>query len=790
MIKNLIKTAFRNMVKNAGYSLLNVLGLVLGLTSALFLILYISHELSYDRYHDQVDQIYRVQSHITETDDEFTWIIAQVPFAEQVIQDYPEVKSTARFINFGRALFAQDAKEFFEENIYFADTTVFDIFTYRFIHGSAEGCLSRPNDMVLSETVAEKYFGTDNPIGKSLKSGDTFYEITGVIEDVPFNSHFRFDGLVSRLSLPEQFGSWGNFGVFTYLLFEDNTNVEAFELKMQEMYDKYMASIFENIGITIAYELMPIANIHLYSDNPQEPEATGSITYVLIFGIVALFLILIAVMNYMNLSTARSARRAKEVGLRKVVGSGRGLLIWQFLTESMVLAVFSLVISVVLMMLLLPSFNTLAGKQFGLEVLGSPILVGSLVGLIVLVGLLGGAYPAFYLSRFSPIVAFRGESISGKGGSVLRKILVIIQFTLSIGMIVCTIVVYNQLNFLRDKDQGWEMNQVISMQLPNNEAASSMVVLKEELLKNPQVRYVSNTNTSLGQGSSKVIMNIETNEGMANRGVNFTVVDHDFAETLGIDIIQGRDFSPDRPADTLLAVIVNETMVDRFAWEEPLGKRVEVGDENTVRAEVIGVMKDYHQTGMYNEVETLMWLYREINPLMYVKLAEDTDQSTLEAIGQVWSGVFPNHPFEYEFLSDQFEEQFGADKNRGIIFTLFTVLAIVIACVGLFGLSSFTVERRTKEIGIRKVMGATEVQVVTLIAKEFVVLVIISMIIAMPIAGKLMHDWLQNYVYHEGLSIFVFIYPGLIAFLLTLLTISVHANRAARLNPADSIQTE
>ncbi len=778
------------MVKNAGYSLLNVLGLVLGLTSALFLILYISHELSYDRYHDQVDQIYRVQSHITETDDEFTWIIAQVPFAEQVIQDYPEVKSTARFINFGRALFAQDAKEFFEENIYFADTTVFDIFTYRFIHGSAEGCLSRPNDMVLSETVAEKYFGTDNPIGKSLKSGDTFYEITGVIEDVPFNSHFRFDGLVSRLSLPEQFGSWGNFGVFTYLLFEDNTNVEAFELKMQEMYDKYMASIFENIGITIAYELMPIANIHLYSDNPQEPEATGSITYVLIFGIVALFLILIAVMNYMNLSTARSARRAKEVGLRKVVGSGRGLLIWQFLTESMVLAVFSLVISVVLMMLLLPSFNTLAGKQFGLEVLGSPILVGSLVGLIVLVGLLGGAYPAFYLSRFSPIVAFRGESISGKGGSVLRKILVIIQFTLSIGMIVCTIVVYNQLNFLRDKDQGWEMNQVISMQLPNNEAASSMVVLKEELLKNPQVRYVSNTNTSLGQGSSKVIMNIETNEGMANRGVNFTVVDHDFAETLGIDIIQGRDFSPDRPADTLLAVIVNETMVDRFAWEEPLGKRVEVGDENTVRAEVIGVMKDYHQTGMYNEVETLMWLYREINPLMYVKLAEDTDQSTLEAIGQVWSGVFPNHPFEYEFLSDQFEEQFGADKNRGIIFTLFTVLAIVIACVGLFGLSSFTVERRTKEIGIRKVMGATEVQVVTLIAKEFVVLVIISMIIAMPIAGKLMHDWLQNYVYHEGLSIFVFIYPGLIAFLLTLLTISVHANRAARLNPADSIQTE
>lgn len=298
MLKNLIKTAIRNSWNNLGFSALNVISLTLGLSSALLLIIYISDELSYDRYHENADRIYRVQSHITETDDEFTWIVAQVPFAEQVQLDYPEIESVNRFINFGRSLFSVDEIEFFESNFYYADTTVFDIFTYKFIFGSPEGSLDRPNDIVLTKTIAEKYFGGGNPLGKSLKSGETFYEVTGVIEDVPGNSHLRFDALVTRLSLPEQFGSWGNFGVFTYILFSENTNVNEFQVKMQEMYDKYMASIFETIGITVEYELTPITRIHLYSDNAQEPEPTGSITYIYIFSLVALFLILIAIMNY------------------------------------------------------------------------------------------------------------------------------------------------------------------------------------------------------------------------------------------------------------------------------------------------------------------------------------------------------------------------------------------------------------------------------------------------------------------------------------------------------------
>ncbi len=790
MLKNLIKTAIRNIRNNLGFSALNVLGLTLGLTSAIFLILYITDELSYDRYHENAERIYRVQSHISETDDEFTWIIAQIPFAEQVQQDYPEIESVARIFNQGQALFTFEDIEFIEEDFYIADTTIFDIFTYKFIYGSAAGSLARPNDIVLTKSIAEKYFGQENPLGKSLKSAETFYEVTGVIEDVPNNSHLRFDALISRLSLPAQMGSWGNFGVFTYILFPESTNVNEFEVKMQEMYEKYMASIFEAMGITIAYELIPITSIHLHSDNAGEPEPTGSITYVYIFSLVALFLILIAVMNYMNLATARSAKRSKEVGLRKVVGSGRGAIIAQFLTESVTLTVIALFLSTILLGLLLPSFNLLAGKNFGWEILFSPMILLSLIGIIILVGIIGGSYPAFYLSRFSPITAIRGESNSGKKGALMRKILVVIQFSLSIAMIVCTLVVFNQMNFLKNKDQGWNMDNVVSLTLPNGEQLASMVVLKEKLLSLPQITAVSTTNTPVGAGSSKVIFNIETTEGMAQRGVNFTVVDHDFVETLGISVLEGRDFSPDRPTDTLMSVVINETLAKRFAWDEPLGKKVELGDENTIRAEVIGVIKDYHQTGMYNEVESLMLLYRTENPIMYVKMKSDQTQATIDAIGLAWSEVFPNQPYNYEFLVDTFEEQFGADKNRGVVFTLFTILAIFIACVGLFGLASFTVEKRTKEIGIRKVLGASEALIVALISKEFLILIGIAMLVAFPVAGYLMNNWLQNYVYRDTLDVFVFLIPALVSILVTALTISFQAYRAAIMNPADSISDE
>lgn len=796
MLKNLFKTAIRNIFKDFGYSGLNILGLTIGIASALFLIIYIADEVSYDRYHENADRIYRVSSHIMETDDEFTWIVAQIPFAPQVVEDYPEVEHSVRFIDAGRELFKFEDREFYEEDFFFADSNVFDVFTYDFIKGDSENALLEPNTIVLTETIAAKYFGKGDPIGKTLVNGDDTYKVTGVIKDVPHNSHFRFDGLMSRSSLPKNFGtSWGNFGVYTYIMLPEGTDYKQFEEKIQEMYGKYMAEIFESMGISIEYILDPVLDIHLKSTNSGEPEPTGSYTYVLIFAIVAFFLILIAAMNYMNLATARSAKRAREVGLRKVVGSHRGSLIFQFIMESTLFTFISLLLSIILVVLLLPQFNQLAGKSFEVNVLLSPVIITSIIGVIVVIGIFGGSYPAFYLSKFSPLTVMKGEITKGASGNLFRKILVVIQFTISVAMIVSTLVVFKQLNYLKTKDLGYEMNNVISLQFTTRDMIQKYPVLKQALLENPDIKYVGSTNTRVGDGSGKVIMNVETDDGMQQRGVNLAAIDHDFVETLGITMVEGRDFQEDMPSDTLLGVIVNETMAKRLNWDKALGKRVEIlarneGGQDFLRATVVGVMKDYHQTGMYNEIETLLFYYRTNNRLVYIKFDSQDVQQTIRYIETRWNEIFPQQPFEYSFLSERFKEQFGADEKRGFIFTLFTVLAILIACLGLFGLASYTVEQRTKEIGIRKVVGASEGTVVKLISKEFIILVSIAILIAFPLSYYFMRDWLQQFVYRTNLGLFIFILAGILTIAITFITISYQAWRAANANPADSLRVE
>jgi len=789
MIKNLITTAFRHILKNPGYSILNILGLSLGIASALFLIIYVSDEISYDGYHEKADRIYRVSSKITEPDDQFTWIVAQVPFGPQVVKDYPEVESYVRFINMPRALYKYEDKEFNEEDFYYVDSTLFDIFTYKLVSGDMVSALREPGKIILSETVATRYFGSSDPIGKTLTTGTNTFEVTGVIEDVPFNSHFRFDAVASSSNLPAQIGSWGNFSVFTYLLFPEGTDVSAFEEKMQGMYAAYMEPIFGSLNITIEYILEPIKRIHLYSTNASEPVPTGSITYVYIFAIVALFLVLIAAMNYMNLSTARSARRAREVGLRKVVGSRRRFLVAQFLSESIIFTVISLIISIILLAALLPKFNLLAGKSFDLHVVYSPIVLMSLLAVILLVGIIGGSYPAFFLSRFSPVTVLKGEITQGSAGSLFRKILVVIQFTVSVIMIICTLVVFRQLNYLKTMDQGFDQENVVGLQL-NGQMARKYPVLKLALRENPNIKYVGGTNTAVGEGSGKVLFNVETDQGMSSRGINFAVVDYDFIEALGIKIVEGREFQEDMPSDTLTGVVVNETFVKRMGWTEAIGKKVELGDENTIRARVIGVMKDYHQTGMYNEIESLLLITRPLNNVVYIKLSGQNVEETMNYIESTWKEVFPDQPYVYTFLSERFSRQFEADEKRGLIFTLFTILAILIACLGLFGLASYTVEQRTKEIGIRKVFGADERVILRLISRDFLILTMIAIIIAIPVAYYFMSNWLENYVYRTKIGLPLLLIAGLLTILITFLTISYKAYQAAIMNPADSIKTE
>ena len=790
MLKSILKTAIRNILKHLGYSILNILGLTLGITSALFLIIYVSNELSYDRYHAKADRIYRVSSKITEPDDQFTWIFAQIPFGPQVVADYPEVKSFVRFFPFNRAFFKYGEKEFNEERFFYADSTLFDIFSYKVLKGEVKSALTDPKKIILTEKTAARYFGKSDPIGKVLVSGSNTYEVTGVIENVPSNSHFRFDAIASRNNLPKQFGNWGNFGVFTYLLFPEGTDVKAFEKKMQGMYDRYMKTIFEAMKIKIEYKLEPLTRIHLYSTNANEPEPTGSITYVYIFGIAAIFLVLIAAMNYMNLATARSTRRAREVGLRKVVGSRRGPLIIQFLAESVIFTLIALVISLVLVIVLLPQFNMLSGRSFDLSIILSPVVILSFIGIIIIVGIFGGSYPAFFLSRFSPLTVLKGEITQGSAGSIFRKVLVVIQFTVSVMMIISTLIVYKQLNYMKTMDQGFDQKNVLALLLNNQTMIRKYPVLKEALLENPDIKFVTSTNTPVGEGSSKVIFSVETDQGMTRKGVNFAVVDHDFVETLKISMAEGRDFQKDMPSDTLRSVVVNETFVKRMGWKEPIGKRVELGDSNTIRAKVIGVMKDYHQTGMYNGVESLLLLYRPNNNVIYIKLDGKNTRSVLSFIESKWRDIFPDQPFAYTFLSERFNRQFEADEKRGLIFTMFTLLAILIACLGLFGLASYMVEQRTKEIGIRKVFGASEGIILRLISRDFLILVSIGIVIAIPVAYYLMNSWLKNYAYRTNIGIPLLLLAALVTILITFITISFKAYQASVMNPANSVKTE
>ncbi|RPI42336.1 MAG: FtsX-like permease family protein, partial [Bacteroidetes bacterium] len=468
----------------------------------------------------------------------------------------------------------------------------------------------------------------------------------------------------------------------------------------------------------------------------------------------------------------------------------RRLLVIQFLSESTWMALLALLVSAGLLIALLPQLNLLSGKDFSLEVLGRPVALLSLAAMVIVVGILGGIYPALYLSRFTPVTVMKGVTTSGRSRGAFRKVLTIVQFTISGVMIACTLVVMGQLRHLQNMDQGWDMEGVVTLLLPDNEPPSKMRLMKEKLLENPSISNVTLTNSGIGSGSPKVIFQMETTNGMEPRGINFVVVDHDFIETLGIGMVEGRDFSSDFIGDTLTGVMVNETLARRLNWEEPLGKRVQLGDGGQIMAEVIGVLKDYHQTGMYNEVESLMLLFRLENPVLYARITAGNAGEVLESMRGDWEELFPGKPFEYEFLSDTFREQFSSDRNRRAVFGGFTLLTIIIACLGLFGLASYTTERRSREIGIRKVFGASVSRILRLITREFLLLVLVAFIISIPPVWFLMTGWLEDYVYRIDISPMVFVVTLLLLLVPTVLTVSYHSYRAATANPADSIHEE
>ncbi|MDH4296537.1 MAG: ABC transporter permease [Cyclobacteriaceae bacterium] len=799
MFKNLLKIAIRNIVKERTYSAINILGLTIGITCSLFILMYILDELSFDRYHKNSDKIYRVVSNIKETDNAFTWAVAQIPLAQELQDNYPEVENAVRFFGTGRTLYKNGEKQFYEEDFYLADSTVFDMFSYDFLVGDVSTALDNPFSLVLTEKTAIKYFANAQAaLGQSLQNpkGEEF-KITGVIRDVPLNSHFRFDALISRNTRPGFQGSWGNFGVSTYIQLPEAYDLSKMYASLDSVIKQKVNPIFEQYGIKINYELQKITDIHLHSKIQDEAEAGGDISYIYVFGAVAAFMLIIACINYMNLATARSANRSKEVGIRKVMGSRRRQLILQFVAESLVIACIALIVSLVLIYALLPGFNTLANKALPFSYLLHPEVLFSLVGIILFIGVVGGSYPAFYLSGFNPVNVLKGK-LAARGGSVIfRKALVIAQFSISIFMLISTLIVFDQLQFIRNKDLGFDKAQVIRLDLSERELQEKSNVLKERLKQSSAVVNVGMANSSPGQGIGKLLLKVEDNEGkLTDRGVDLFNADFDFVKTLGMEIVQGRDFSRDVASDTTYAVLVNESMVKRMAWENPLGKKfIFLGGDpqgSAIEKRVVGVVKDYHQNSLYDAIEPLMIVLDDNQNFVFVRTTEGDVRQSLAAVENGWKETFPNSIFEYNFLDQDFNSQYKADEKRSQIFTAFSGLTILIACLGLLGLSAFTTEQRTKEIGVRKVMGAGVYGLVILIAREFFLLVGIGMLLSFPAAWYFTESWLQNFAYRIELSGEwpTFIISACLAFIITLMTVGYNVVRAASANPATSLRDE
>jgi putative ABC transport system permease protein len=795
MIRNLFVVAWRNLKKYPGYSILNIFGLMIGITFSLFLIFYIRDELSFDKYHIKGDRIYRVNSYIKEPDkDMLKWAITQWPLAPTLQSKFPEVEEAVRFNFNSRILFRNGDVKLFEDKIYFTSSNFFKVFTEKIIEGDPKTALVEPNSIVITRSVAEKYFGSaKNVIGKTLTNDNNqVFTVKAVIADVPRNSHMRFNVLISESTLPKDFSNnWGGFSFPTYVLLKPGVSESSFENKLKVMYDEYMAALFKQYNIKIHYGLMPITDIHLHSDMANEPEELGSMSYIYIFSAVVVFMLLIACINYMNLTTARSARRAKEIGIRKVTGSSKSQLVAQFLVESTLITLIALILSIGFLIAFLPSFNLISGKQISYSALFSPSTFIIVLVMVLLVGLIGGSYPAFYLSHLQPVQVLKGSVSKSSSNVVLRRILVVTQFTIALIMLVCTWVVDRQLHYLRTRDLGFNKEQVISLTAnTNKDIRSNIVAFKNEMLKNPKIKSVSTSSSTPGSDNVNFnLFTVQTNTGYTDQGVDCYSVDENYLNTLNIPIVRGRNFNS--LTDTLRSIIVNEKMVEYFKWDEPLGKKVRFpGDTSSFYLEVVGVMKDFHQKSLYNPIAPLLLFYRPTSISILAKVAPENIPQSISFIEKSWKANLPDLAFSYSFLDDDFNAQYAADERRGKIYAAFSMLTILITCLGLLGLIAFTTEQRQKEISIRKILGAGLGQLVPLITKNFVLLVGISCLLAFPVAYLFMYKWLKIFPYNTGMSAWPFIYSGLTVLMITLITVMFHTVKAAIANPTKSLKAE
>ena len=800
MLQNYFKIALRTLRKHKGYSFINIFGLAVGLACCFLILLFVQEERSYDQFHDNADRIFRVATSAQPPNDaplDRFAVTARV-VGHTLREDFPEVEAVTRINPWNPSLRVGD-EQFYGEEFGFVESSFFEMFTFPFVAGGGAGVLDEPNSVVLSETTARKIFGTTDAVDRTVTLNDSLdFVVTGVMADIPENSHMEADVFVSYAWLRSQneaaeTGQWLNLNGYVYILLKEGVNWRTFEDKIRLLTMDRNGEQLTQIGFHVTHELQPLPEIYLYSDRQAEIGPTGDASYVVLFSAVALFVLLIACINFMNLATARSMERAKEVGIRKVVGSTRAALVRQFLAESVLLCLVALVLAMALIAAVLPLFNTLAEKELAYTALLTPGFLAGLLGVTLVVGLLAGSYPAFVLSSFRPVQVLKGAFRTSSRGAVLRKGLVVFQFAISVALIASTLIVFSQLDYMKSRDLGFTRDPVLvvdAQSAPGN-PADHYERTKAEFARLADVRQVSASNTMPGNNAWLLIYFAEGLPDTDSRRAQVAVVDHDYVETYGMTMAAGRDFSAEFETDLTEAVMVNELLVEQVGWgtpEEALGKTIRLNGQTRT---VVGVLENYHHNSLKLALEPMIFAVIP-QTFAFYSLRLDTDNltRTMSEVERTWERLFPEIPFNSFFLDDNLDQLYRTEQRLSRIFTAFAGLAILIACLGLFGLAAFTAQQRRKEIGVRKVLGATVPGIIGLLSKEFTALVTVAVVVAIPLTYYGMGRWLETFPYHTEIGANIFLVTGLIAVAIAFLTISYQALRAALTDPVRALRYE
>lgn len=800
MVKNYLKIALRSLFKNKVYAFLNIFGLTVGITCSLLIFLYVQDELTYDQHHSKTDNIARVAVKYFLPNDGGTedWAAVSGLVPQYLVKDYPEILSSVRFQKWSKQVVEKpNNTQRFYQDIAWADSNVFQLFDFPLAAGNPETALKEPYTVVISKDAAIKYFGQTDVIGKSLRLPDNDFtlKVTGILDAIPANSHLRFDMLGSYETLRATnniANSWWGFDAYAYLEIQSGTDLKELEGKIKRISANYILNQETGSGYRQEYMLTSFKDIHLKSNLRAEYEANGNESYVYIFSFVGVFILLIACINFMNLATARSVSRAKEVGVRKVVGAYRKDLIGQFLSESIFISFIALILSIGLVALTLPLLNGFTGKAMSFNPFENELLGITLLGITIFVGVISGSYPAFVLSAFKPTETLKGSFKSSAKGAALRKGLVVLQFLISISLIISTLVVFNQLGYMRDLELGFEKERMIFIPSRQaNGAVENFKVLKDQLEQFPEISGVTLSSRVPGKEMSNNVVRLGWDESAEWSDMRYVTVDYDFIQVYDLEVIAGRGFDRTFGTDENEGFILNESGVNRLGFanaEEAIGKQLAWQNRN---GRVIGVIKDFYFMSVQNAIEPfIMPMQQRAANYLSAKVETANFDQVMNRVEAAYGEIMPDRIFEYSFLNEDFDQQYQSEESFSKVFTFFALIAILIACLGLYGLAAFTAQQKVKEIGIRKVLGATEAGVVILLSKDFVKLVLVSFVIAAPLSYFLMNSWLEAFAERTNIGVEIFALAAGLSLFIAVLTVSYQSIKAAIANPIKSLRYE